>query len=195
MNLANKITMFRILLTPVFLVFMIYSRKTGSDAAAKWYLYCAILTFFIAMVSDAADGFIARKKGQQTRLGSILDPLSDKLLLNSAVIVMALPARLGYYNLPYWYAVLVISRDIIIVAGSFIVHMLKGSIKIKPSIIGKATTFLQMTTVCWVLFQIPFPKILVYVSSAFTVCSGVGYMLSGSTQLNDQSANFDNLGA
>ena len=182
-NLANRITIFRILLIPVFIVFMIYYRKTQSAADAKWYLFYAITAFVFAVISDAADGYIARKTGQKTKLGTILDPLADKLLLTSAVVVMALPSREGVYVLPYWYAVLVISRDVIIVAGSFIVHMLKGTLRIRPSITGKATTFLQMLTVCWVLFRFPYPHILVYCSAVCTVLSGLGYIMAGNRQL------------
>ncbi|MDP8219438.1 MAG: CDP-diacylglycerol--glycerol-3-phosphate 3-phosphatidyltransferase [Candidatus Theseobacter exili] len=188
-NLANRITIFRILLIPVFIVFMIYYRKSPSATDAWWYLYCAIITFIFAVISDAADGYIARRKGQKTKLGTILDPLADKLLLTSAVVVMALPSRTGVYALPYWYAVLVISRDIIIVAGSFIVHMLKGAIRIKPSIMGKITTFLQMMTVCWVLFKLPYPQVFVYCSSAFTVFSGLGYIIAGNKQINEGSTS------
>ncbi|MCX5686231.1 MAG: CDP-alcohol phosphatidyltransferase family protein, partial [Candidatus Omnitrophica bacterium] len=134
MNLANKITIARIVSIPFFIASIVYSR-----------LDIALLFFILAIISDGADGFIARALKQKTKLGTILDPLADKLLLISAYICLAvsrsIPADL---RLPPYVPIIIISRDVMIVLGSIIVYVTKGDINVSPSIIGKITTFFQM---------------------------------------------------
>ena len=170
LNLANKITMARIIAVPFFIAAVIYSK-----------LEIALAIFIIAVISDGADGFIARALKQKTELGTILDPVADKLLLTSAYICLALADSIpGHLRLPAYVPIIVISRDAIIVLGSIIVHVITGSLKVSPSNIGKATTFFQMLTIVSVLIQFKYSFILWNVTVLFTVLSGVDYVVKGS---------------
>ncbi|MCK9554198.1 CDP-alcohol phosphatidyltransferase family protein [bacterium] len=185
MNWANKISVIRMLLVPCFVAVVHYFRVSENDQGEILRLI-AIALFSIAVLTDALDGFIARHFNQKSRLGTILDPIADKLLLTSAVIVLTFPSMektsMGF-SLPYWYAVAVITRDVIILMGSFLVWMILGDVHIRPSIFGKITTFLQMAAVLWVLFIFPKPMVIVYLSALLTVVSGADYMIKGARQL------------
>jgi phosphatidylglycerophosphate synthase len=173
------------LLVPCFVAVVHYFRVSENDQGEILRLI-AIALFSIAVLTDALDGFIARHFNQKSRLGTILDPIADKLLLTSAVIVLTFPSMektsMGF-SLPYWYAVAVITRDVIILMGSFLVWMILGDVHIRPSIFGKITTFLQMAAVLWVLFIFPKPMVIVYLSALLTVVSGADYMIKGARQL------------
>jgi len=112
MNTANKLTVFRIVLIPFFVILLIYH-----------YIAIALLVFGLASVTDAADGFIARRWKQKTRLGTFLDPMADKALLSTSFVTLAI-----LHLLPGWLAVITISRDIIIVFGALIVYILNGNL-------------------------------------------------------------------
>ncbi len=138
MEIPNILTILRIILVPVFIIFIWYNLPVH-----------ALITFIVAGLTDALDGYIARRFKQETQLGKILDPIADKTLLISAFIFLfnsKLPIKL-----PFWFVVIVISRDIYILAGSFLIYILKGYLKVKPSIFGKATTFFQIISIVYVL--------------------------------------------
>ncbi|MFQ5735812.1 MAG: CDP-diacylglycerol--glycerol-3-phosphate 3-phosphatidyltransferase [Thermodesulfobacteriota bacterium] len=162
-NIPNALTVFRILLIPLFL----YLACTGS-------LYRAIIVFAVAGLTDALDGFIARAYDMRTEFGAHLDPLADKLLLISAFLILT------YMGLiPVWLCVPVIARDVVILAG---VIALRGSgrrVRILPTISGKVTTTLQIATV---LFAMVFTgrhaglfTPLAALTLAFTLYSGFEY--------------------
>ena len=181
MNWANRITILRILLVPLLIAVLHYFRLAGPEKA-EIYRIAAIIIFIMGMLTDALDGFIARNFNQKSRLGTILDPIADKLLLISAVIILTFPGMAKTsmeFSFPYWYAVIVITRDVLIIVGCLLLWMITGRVNIKPSISGKITTFLQMSAVLWLLFILPRPLIPVYLATVFTVVSGVGYMLEG----------------
>lgn len=186
MNLATRITVTRIMLTPVFLGLLLYY-KNASGPHSEWLRIAAIFVFFLAVFTDALDGFIARTRSQKTVLGTYLDPLADKFLIISAIIMMTLPIKGLGFRLPFWFCVLVLSRDAFIVFGSLLIHMIEGQVRVLPSLIGKATTFFQMATVIWVLLRLPHPMVLVYVAAMFTIISMVGYFFFGSRQLNNKN--------
>jgi len=185
-NLANQITIGRIILIPVFVSLMItYGNSTGPNPESLriW----AVVIFAIAVLTDAVDGFIARTQGLKTPLGTFLDPLADKLLLTTSIVILTLPnPKLGY-QLPVWFAVLAISRDVFITGGALLIHVLTGSVRIVPSILGKATTALQMVTIAWILLKLPSAHLWVYASAILTVVSGVGYLFFGNKQINTTS--------
>jgi len=168
-NIPNFLTLFRIILTPVLVILLIDGR-----------LFEALAVFTIAGVTDGLDGLIARWMNQKTRLGAILDPIADKLLLTSVFVTMAV---LGY--LPTWLAVTVISRDVIIVFGVLILFLFQGSTDISPSILSKTTTLVQLCT----LFTVMVNKVMglldtvlvpLFVTAAvLTVVSGLHYMYLG----------------
>ncbi len=175
MNLPNKITILRILLIPFFISFILYS---------KWEM--ALIIFIIAAVSDGIDGYLSRTLKQRTELGKVLDPIADKLLILSAFISLSvvndLPAAI---KMPYYVPIVIISRDAIIVLGALLIYFIKGKIELKPTIISKITTFLQMITVISILLKLAVSGILWNVAVAFTVYSGVDYVIRGSRLLND----------
>lgn len=169
MNLPNFVTLFRIILTPLMVIFLINGR-----------LLEAFLAFAAAGVSDGLDGLLARWLNQKTRLGAILDPIADKLLLTSAYVTLAV---MGF--MPSWLAVVVISRDIIIVFGVLILFLTVGGVEIRPTAFGKVTTVSQLGTAFWVLMNcvlggmenlLPMQFALV---AATTVFSGLHYMVLG----------------
>ncbi len=180
MSLANKVTVFRILLIPLFLIALIYSRdKFVIDLGNKTYNSIPLLIFFIAMVSDVLDGFIARKHRQQSSLGTFLDPLADKLFLVSAFIMLAFLQRV-----PYWVSVIVIGRDLVIVLGwAMIFAIIKQSI-IVPSVYGKFTTFFQTLTVLAVLLEVSYVRYIWHIAVIFTLISGFDYIIKGYKQIN-----------
>ncbi len=177
MNLANKISIARIISIPFFIAAIVYSR-----------LDIALAFFIMAIISDGADGFIARTLKQKTKLGTILDPLADKLLLISAYIclsvVKSIPAGL---RLPPYVPIIIISRDVIIVLGSIIVYVLRGDLNVSPSIVGKITTFFQMITIVSILVQFKYSYIVWSIAVFLTVISGIDYMVKGSRLLNENN--------
>lgn len=182
MNLANKITIFRLFLVPAFAA-MILNYRELPGGEREFLRYWALFIFALAAFSDAVDGFIARTYNQKTRLGSFLDPLADKLLLMTAIVLLSLNVH-GLAKLPSWFPVLVISRDLFLTVGSLVVHLTTGNLRIVPNFLGKATTVSQMATVIWILLKCPHPE-WAWIPAAFlTFLSGFIYIVTGSKQLN-----------
>ena len=168
MNIPNLITIFRILLVPFFIIYMINQRILAS-----------LVVFVIAGLSDAADGFIARAFHKKTNMGTYLDPLADKILLVSAFITMAM-----FKMLPPWLAVLTVSRDIIILLGVLILVLNNYPVKVKPSILSKATTLFQVVTIIIILFDrylhiMLFEIYLLWLVALLTILSGLQYIRNG----------------
>jgi CDP-diacylglycerol--glycerol-3-phosphate 3-phosphatidyltransferase len=178
MTVANQITLVRILLIPVFVVFAVYySASVREGVPEEWLRWCAVGAFVIAAVSDGLDGWIARRFNQRSALGVVLDPIADKGLLLTAIITLSLyPWTVG---LPLWFPVLVVARDIVILVGCGLLKFFTGHIEVRPSMLGKAATALQMATVAWVLLQIPDERWVVWAAGLFTLLSGIGYMWRG----------------
>jgi len=188
MTTANKITIFRILLIPVFVLLAVYYGESVSEKQPEPFLrYAAIAVFILASVTDGLDGYIARKYNQMSHLGTILDPIADKGLLNTAIITLSF-CNWGI-RFPSWFPVLVIARDLTIILGCLVVHYLHSKVTIRPSWIGKTTTVTQMLALVWVMLQIQWIdyRILVWISGIFTFISGAGYIYNGLHQLNEPS--------
>ena len=187
MTTANKITLFRILLIPAFmLVTLDYIRDYRHGEAQDWQRWVACAIFAIAVVSDAVDGYIARHYNQKTELGAFLDPLADKTLLVSALILLSIHFRESpFQRLPLWFPVLVISRDLMLLGGTVLIHMLAGKMHPRPRIVGKCATLFQMITLGWVLLQIEQPSFRwpLYAAGFFTLVSGIWYTFDGVKQL------------
>ena len=185
MNLANWISIFRILLVPVFIGTIVYY---GPDR--EYLRAVSLMIFLLAVVSDGVDGFIARTRSQKTRLGSFLDPMADKLLLSSSFITLALAHNLPFdIRLPLWIPILVISRDVILALGSFLIFIITQDLKIVPSFLGKLTTFFQMSTIIAVLLQYKFSYGVWNVAAFFTVVSGFDYLVRGTRVLGAYNAH------
>lgn len=173
MNFANKISTFRILIVPFFIASLIYY-----SPERDYLRFVALFIFILAVVSDAVDGYVARKSKQMSKAGMVLDPLGDKLLLMSAFICLATIKEFSL-RFPFWVTLVVISRDTIILLGTVVIYMVKQNIDIYPSRWGKLTTTFQMLAVVVVLMQFRFAYIFWWTACFFTVISGIDYIKRG----------------
>jgi len=186
MTTANKVTIGRILLIPFFVVEMLYYVKSGNDL----HRIAGLFTFAVAAICDGVDGYIARRYQQISELGMILDPLADKLLLVSGVVLLSFDhgALLGQF--PPWFGGTIIGRDLLILVGMVVIQFTVGKVRVRPRIIGKVATVLQMASVIWVLLK--WDKswgerwIVSLTASAaiFTGVSGLLYVCDGVRQLS-----------
>ena len=169
LNIPNTLTIARIVIIPVFITSIIYNK----------YLYALIL-FVIAALTDLLDGLFARLTNQKTALGTFLDPLADKFLLVSSFIVFSVNAWI-----PKWFTVIVISRDLIVVIGCFLLYMITNTLKVEPVFLGKAAIALQLFILAYVLLNInmvtlpPVPDSFFILSAAITAISGLQYIYKG----------------
>jgi cardiolipin synthase (CMP-forming) len=132
---ANQLTITRMLLIPAFVILLMYGYR-------GW----ALLTFFAAALTDLFDGLIARWTGQKTTLGAWLDPMADKLLLVTMFVMLTLPDIGAPNRLPLWFTVLVISRDVCIVATVAVFNLAVGRRTFRPSMFGKVATATYIVT-------------------------------------------------
>src|SRR6476661_7483097 len=128
MTTANKITVVRILMIPVFVTLAIYYGESIQEGHPQdWMRFTAITVFLLAAVSDGLDGFVARRYNQRSTLGAILDPIADKGLLLSGIITLSLTNwsefEPGSGKFPAWFPVLVISRDAILLVGTLVLYL------------------------------------------------------------------------
>jgi len=171
LNLPNLLTLLRIILTPLIIILLI--RKQYVEAFS---------VFSIAGITDALDGLLARYLKQRTQIGAILDPIADKFLVTSTFVMLTISG-----TFPDWLAVVVISRDIIIVAGVLVLFLYQGHVDIKPTYLSKATTFCQITALVTAMLAMAFDFrfeqtaliILVYLTAMVTISSGLHYMFIG----------------
>jgi cardiolipin synthase len=168
---ANRITIVRLFLTPLLVILLLMGNRL-------WPLYI----FALAALSDVLDGAVARWRGEQTTLGRYLDPIADKLLLSSSFLVLA---HMGRY--PMWVFIVVFSRDLMILLGWNVLTILTQNRTIHPRLLGKASTFAQMTTIMAAL-AFPgqqWPMHLVWPMVIITMLSTADYMWVGSKTLGD----------
>ncbi|MDO9515454.1 MAG: CDP-alcohol phosphatidyltransferase family protein [Syntrophales bacterium] len=177
MNIPNMLTLIRIILVPIFVILMM-----------QGFFSYALAVFVIAGVTDGLDGFLARILGQQTVLGSYLDPLADKALLITSFVILSI-----LKIVPSWLAVVVISRDCIILFGVSILFLMSVPFEIRPTYVSKATTVLQLLTVFLVLVSKCLPGYanpimivtLFWGTAFFTVVSGFYYIFKGIKFINN----------
>ncbi len=182
MTTANKVTILRILLIPFFIAQVLYYVGSGNEL----YRLLAILTFAIAAISDGVDGYIARRYNQRSELGAILDPLADKLLLVSAVVLLSLDNGHHLAQIPLWLTVTIIGRDVIILIGLVVIQVTVGKVVVQPRMVGKCATVLQMVTVLWALLKWDARWLPVWNFSAALCTGGSGllYIYDGVRQLS-----------
>src|SRR3977135_2661510 len=190
MTTANKITVVRILMIPVFVTLAIYyGESIQRGQPIEWQRLAAIFVFLLAAVSDGLDGYVARRYNQRSALGVILDPVADKGLLLSGIITLSISnwsqSDPEYGKFPAWFPVLVITRDAVILVGSAVLHVLKGKVQVRRSWTGKVPTVCQMCAIAWVMLQLHFLPLpfVVAVAGFFTVVSGIIYVMDGVRQL------------
>lgn len=168
---ANQLTLLRVLLTPAFVILVVYG-----------YLGWALIVFGTAGLTDALDGVLARRTGQQTTLGAWLDPMADKLLLVTAFIVLTLPGLSLANRLPIWLTVLIITRDVGIVSVVAVVNLAVGPRTFRPSIFGKlaTATYIVTAVVAMIYNYLGYPSavvdVFVYASLTITLVSGFHYV-------------------
>ena len=182
MTTANKITILRMLLVPFFVVEVLYYVRDGDEM----HLLLAILSFAVAAICDGVDGYIARRYNQRSELGAILDPLADKLLLVSGIVVLSFDHSPYLDSVPLWLTGTIIGRDILILIGMVVIHLMVGKVKVRPRIIGKVATVLQMVVVLWILLKWEERWLSVWTIGA-AVCTGISgllYVWDGSRQLS-----------
>lgn len=170
MNLPNSLTVLRILLIPFFIGFLTYGRY-------NW----ALWTLLIAGATDILDGVIARLANQRTKLGAYLDPLADKLLLTSAFVTLSI-----LHLVPGWVAIVIVSRDLIIVAGTLLLHVTQTPIEVVPTALGKSTTLVQLSYLVVALVYLVYRhedvgqlRLLLVLMLTLTIVSGLQYVYRG----------------
>jgi cardiolipin synthase len=190
MTTANKVTIFRILLIPFFVVEVIYHMETGAEI----HRLLAIIAFATAAICDGVDGYIARRYNQRSELGAILDPLADKLLLVSGIVLFSL-TNAHFGTIPLWLTGTIIGRDLVVLMGMAVIQMTVGKVVVRPRLLGKAATVLQMLCIVWVLMgwdrELEVPRLAKPWFSVWTIgaalCTGISgllYVSDGVRQLS-----------
>ena len=147
-TVPNLLTFLRMALIPVFASLLFYGNS-------GW----ALIVFLVAGISDGVDGFVARRFNQESELGTILDPIADKLLMTTAFVVLTLPnvfSPVRHLPVPFWVTAAVIGRDVLIVAVAGAINIMTGFHGFKPSWLGKLSTFVQVLAVGLILLAAVF---------------------------------------
>jgi cardiolipin synthase len=186
LTVPNLLTVFRMVLIPVFVTLLFYQRFSF-----------ALAVFILAGLTDGLDGLLARRFGQQSQLGTILDPIADKLMLVTAFIVLTMrsvfPQPLpSHLPVPFWVTVAVISRDVFIVVGAAAINIMTGFTGFRPSWLGKLNTAVQIAGIAAIMFAASVPLYTGYYlptvyAAVFTlaVLSGLHYIFFASQLLNE----------
>ncbi|MCL6481296.1 MAG: CDP-alcohol phosphatidyltransferase family protein [Firmicutes bacterium] len=178
LTVPNQITLLRLGFLPLFIIAILYDHY-------RW----ALLLLILAGLTDLFDGLLARRLGQRTALGAYLDPVADKLLLSSSFVLLAVKAKLDW-----WLAILVLGRDLLILAVSAAILLVVHYREFPPSLYGKANTLCQILLVLAVLANEVAPvrwlagmvTVFVYLVAAFTVISGLHYAVVIAQRLSQQ---------
>ena len=197
MNLANKLTIFRIILVPVMAIIPYLNLKGDFLGLPLTYFFMELI-FIVASITDKLDGYIARSRNQVTTFGKFLDPLADKILVLTAMVLLV---ELG--KIPAWIPIIVLAREFI-VSGYRLVAVEKGGQVIAASIWGKLKTVTQMIAIILVMFDKNsfwdcfkggltgadyvinlISTILLVISVVATIFSGADYFKSGKDLLKD----------
>src|SRR5215210_173246 len=185
-TVPNLLTVFRMVLIPVFVSLLFYQR-----------FILALTIFVLAGVTDGLDGLLARRFNQKSQLGTILDPIADKLMLVTAFIVLSMrsvfPQPLpSHLPVPFWVTVAVISRDVFIIVGAAAINMMTGFKGFRPSWLGKLNTTVQISGIVAIMFaaSVPYytgyylPTVYAAVFGLATL-SGLHYIFFASKLLNE----------
>ncbi len=153
LNWANRITILRILLIVPFVSCMLKANDASiSESMRDVMRYVSIFIFLIMAISDGIDGYLARRNGQTTKLGSFLDPMADKLLMTCACVLLAMPrGGVAGFGLPPTVAVLIIGKDMFLLIGFVIIYFITFQVRVVPVLIGKIATALQLSMVAGIL--------------------------------------------
>lgn len=193
LNHANRVTVVRILLIVPFVICMLKSNEPEFGIILR---YVSLLIFMLMALSDAYDGYVARKKNQITRLGSFLDPLADKLLMTCACILLSVKrTAVPGFTLPPTVVVLIIGKDLFLLLGFMILYFMTLQIKIIPAAIGKYATALQLSMVAGILIApevssvlpgwIWFLRFLWWSAAVTAILATLIYIRAGSRYIDD----------
>ncbi|MEE2808370.1 MAG: CDP-alcohol phosphatidyltransferase family protein [Verrucomicrobiota bacterium] len=187
MTIPTRITLARLIMSPVFVGLALkYNSTLTLGNPDVIYLYLAMLVFTVAVITDALDGYLARKLNQQSKLGSFLDPVADKILLLSATITLTF-VNCGKL-LPIFYTTLVLSRELIQISGAIAIGAVLGDIKVKHHWTGKFSTFMQVILI-YSAFIAQTEAIILYlaiIGGFFTFSSAALYIYAGLSQLPEE---------
>ncbi|HLN99485.1 MAG TPA: CDP-alcohol phosphatidyltransferase family protein [Pyrinomonadaceae bacterium] len=186
LTVPNMLTVFRMVLIPVFVTLLFYRRFPF-----------ALAVFVIAGLTDGLDGLLARRFKQQSQLGTVLDPIADKLMLVTAFVVLSMrsvfPQPLPpHLPVPFWVTVAVISRDVFIIVGAAAINMMTGFRGFRPSWLGKLNTTIQIAGIAAIMFaaSVPFytgyylPSVYAAVFG-MAILSGLHYIFFASKLMNE----------
>jgi len=190
-TLPNLLTMFRMVLIPVFVSLLFYQKFI-------W----ALGVFMLAGVTDGLDGLFARRFDQKSQLGTILDPIADKLLLVTSFIVLSMPSISPqplprHFPVPFWVTAAVISRDIFIIVGAAAINIVTGFKRFRPSWPGKINTAIQILAIAAILVAASVPAVRGYLPTVYTTVfalalfSGIHYVYFASRLLNEERRQGD----
>jgi cardiolipin synthase (CMP-forming) len=190
LTVPNTLTVFRMVLIPVFVTLLFYQR-----------FVLALGVFVLAGFTDGLDGLLARRFHQQSQLGTILDPIADKLMMVTSFVVLSMrsvfPQPLpGHLPIPFWVTVAVISRDVFIVVGAAAINIMTGFRGFRPSLLGKVNTTVQIVAIAAIMFAASVPYYTGYYLPAvyatvfiFAVLSGLHYIFYVSKLMNEDRKN------
>ena len=187
LTVPNMLTVFRMVLIPVFVTMLFYQR-----------FIVALAVFVCAGLTDGLDGLLARRFDQRSQLGTVLDPIADKLMMVTAFIVLSMrsifPAPVpSHLPVPFWVTVVVISRDVFIIVGAAAINIMTGFRGFRPSWLGKVNTTVQIVAIAAIMFaaSVPYdtgyylPTVYATVFT-FAVLSGLHYIFFASKLLNEE---------
>ncbi|MEO7970000.1 MAG: CDP-alcohol phosphatidyltransferase family protein [bacterium] len=186
LTVPNMLTVFRMVLIPVFVTMLFYQRFT-----------VALAVFVCAGLTDGLDGLLARRFDQRSQLGTVLDPIADKLMMVTAFIVLSMrgifPAPVpSHLPVPFWVTITVISRDVFIIVGAAAINIMTGFRGFRPSWLGKVNTTVQIGAIAAIMFAASFPYYTGYYLPTiyatvfiFAVLSGLHYVFFASKLMNE----------
>ena len=175
-TVPNQITLLRLGFLPFFLILIFYEQY-------RW----ALLVLVFVALTDAIDGYLARRLQQKSALGAYLDPIADKLLLSSSFVVLAMAKKIAW-----WVTILVLSRDVLLLVVAAVILIIQGYRPFPPSLLGKATTLFEIALVFFVIFAAAFPndrapgitRYLAFTVAAFVIVSGFHYAFAVARRLH-----------
>ena len=187
MNLPNKLTMFRVILIPFFVFFMLWPQNMDDSGSIAAMYYVALAIFIAASLTDMLDGRIARKRNLITNFGKFMDPMADKLLVCSAMICLVKLNRIAA-----WIVIVIIAREFLI--SGFRLIAAENQVVIAASMWGKSKTVCQMAMIIllilnwpWLWFQV-LSTIVVYAALVLTVVSLIDYFVKNKNVLKEQKS-------
>lgn len=185
MTWANRITIFRLLLIPFFVGALLYYAQTvRAGAAVENYRITALIIFIVAAISDGVDGYLARNFNQKSKLGTILDPIADKLLMFAALLTLSFISGPGIPEFPLWFPLIIITRDALLLLGALVLHFLTHQVHVRPHWTGKTSTCLVFIAISAALLKFDWTIYVCYAGGFFTLICTVLYVRDGIYQLH-----------